>query len=348
MKKFLLPLCLLSVIASAQEPESFTRPPEASPTPNVQPRIANGVAEPCLTAEFLYWKVREDGLEYAVKGLGDTSSPVTNKGRLYEPDFKGEPGFRVGLGLNMVHDGWDLLLQYTWMQTHVKDHVSGDPSNDIIQPVWVHAPNSFLNGGLTRASSNWDLRMNVLDLEWGRNFYISRFLTLRPFFGFKAFWSKQDDHIRYDGFVDQGQTQVGANRIFLKQDAWGFGARMGLDTAWYFVRNWSAYADMALTAAWAKYDVDRRDRGIDTTSGAETVLVNVQYDRYTMTPIMELGVGLRWEMWFNQDSYHALIQAGWEEQIWWDFTRLYHIFSPNAVLGNLQFQGLSLKFQFDF
>ncbi|MCB1107816.1 MAG: MOMP family protein [Chlamydiia bacterium] len=355
MKKSLLAfILLLPFFASAHEghgaAKSFPRPPEREISVEAQPWVQNCVAEPYLVADFIYWKVRQDGLQYAVKGIEDTGNPVTTKGKIYEPDFGGEPGFRVGLGLNLAHDGWDLLLKYTWLYASADDRISGGLTDDTIRPFWTHSLVGFLNGGVTRATSEWDLRMNVLDLEWGRNYYISRFLTLRPFFGFKGFWSKEDFNVRYRGLVlsQAGDNVVGSTLVHLNQDTWGFGIRFGTNTAWYFARNWSAYADLALTAAWSRYDLDRRDRGVNHSTNGETLLMSIGYDRYTMTPIMELGVGLRWEMWFNDDSYHALIQAGWEEQIWWDFNRFFHIFQPNAMLGNLQFQGLTLKFRFDF
>ena len=342
-------MLLAPVFGSAHvEPVPFPRPPQKEISVEAQPWVRNSVAEPYLVADFIYWKVREDGLDYAQKGVGDTANPVTSKGKVYEPDFSFEPGFRVGLGLNLAHDGWDLLLRYTWINTHVIDTASVDPTLEGLQPLWTHAPNNLLSGGLQRALSDWDLHTSVLDLEWGRHYYISRFLTLRPFFGLKGFWQNQDYQLAYTGFVDPARTIFGESRVHLDQDSWGFGIRFGTNTSWYFAHHWSVYADLALTAAWTKFDLERRDRVIVDSMNTDSVVVHLDYDRYAMTPILELSVGLRWEIWFNDDSYHALIQAGWEEQLWWSFNRLYRIGAPYAAEGNLQYQGLTVKFQFDF
>jgi len=345
----LVGMVLAPMLGSAHaEPASFPRPPQKEISVEAQPWVRNCVAEPYLVADFIYWKVQEDGLDHAQKGVGVTTNPVTSKGKVYEPDFSFEPGFRVGLGLNLAHDGWDLLLRYTWINTHVIDTASVDPALERLEPLWTHASESLFLGGLQQARSDWDLHTSVLDFEWGRNYYISRFLTLRPFFGLKGFWLNQDYLLDYTGFLDPARTTFGESKVHSGQDSWGFGIRFGTQTAWYFSHHWSVYADLALTAAWTKFDLERRDRVLIAATNTDAEVVHLDYDRYAMTPIMELGIGLRWEMWFNDDSYHALIQAGWEEQLWWGFNRLYRIDVPYAVGGNLQYQGLTMKFQFDF
>lgn len=347
MKKIWSALLLLPIFAFAHpEPQPFPRPPQREISIEAQSWVQNCVAEPYVVADFIYWKVKEDGLDYAVKGIGSAIAPITSRGKLYEPDFGGKPGFKVGLGLNLAHDGWDLLLKYTWIYSHIKDSVRPG-ANDTLQPIWVHDFPNFLRGGIDRAKADWDLHTNILDLEWGRNYYISRFLTLRPFFGLKGYWNDQNYHLSYLG-IAQTTGNPGEDKVHFTQDTWGIGVRFGTNTAWYFARNWSVYADMALSANWSKFDEKRRDRGIDIPGGTEVVLLNMAYHRYAIVPVLELGTGLRWEMWFNDDSYHALIQIGWEEQIWWNFVRFLGRFEAASSFGNLQYQGLTVKFQFDF
>jgi len=113
MKKL---LCVLfCTIAGFAHDETFPRPPQREISVEAQPWVKNCIAEPYLVADFIYWKVRQDGLDYVLEGVGAVGNPVTSKGKVFEPDFKGEPGFRIGLGLNLAHDGWDLLLNYTWI-----------------------------------------------------------------------------------------------------------------------------------------------------------------------------------------------------------------------------------------
>lgn len=330
----------LPILAYAHpEPAPFPRPPEKEITVEAQAWVKNCVAEPYIEVDFIYWKVREEGLNYTRTGVGPNQ---TSSGKLYEVAPDGEPGFRAALGLNLAHDGWDLLLRYTWIYASEKE------SERQTDPLWISELPGFLFTGLDRATAQWNLHTNVLDLEWGRNYYISRFLTLRPFFGLKGYWNDQGFKIHYIGLTDAQPRVSAEQKIQMSQDTWGGGLRFGMNTAWYFAHHWSVFADMALSAAWSKFDIERRDREIIPSTNTDETVLYLDYDRYGMVPILELAAGLRWEMWFNDDSYHALIQAGWEEQMWWGFHRNYVLFNVSENIGNLQYQGLTLRFRFDF
>ncbi len=326
-------VCLLiPCLACAAKEENFSRPPVKEITVEAQPWVKNCMTEPYLVADFIYWKVKQDGLEYAASGFGDESNPVTSRGKVYAPDLEGKPGFRLGLGFNIAHDGWDALLRYTWIDSHVGDRAEGDR----LVSFWSSGSN------ISRSKASWDIHMDVIDLEWGRNFYISRFLTLRPFFGLKGYWSNQQYRVRELGNLTEHTLRI-------KDDNWGIGIRFGMDTAWYLVRNWSVFASFSIAPCWSNFDIRRKDSKIDRGVGLMNVpVVNTRFDDYFIVPILEIASGVRWEVWFDNDNYHALIQAGWEEQIWWGMNRFPRANAPVGTLGNLQFQGLTLKFRFDF
>lgn len=349
MKKYFLFVALLPILSYAhpkekKNPPPFPRPPEKEITVEAQPWVKNCIAEPYLEADFLYWKVKEDGLEYIASGFGKLDYPISSRGKVYFPDFEGSPGFRVGVGVNLAHDGWDLFVRYTWMYSRAHDNQEGN-----FFPVWIHSTTPFLSE-VNRASVDWKIHMNSIDFEWGRNFYISRFLTLRPFFGLKGYWSDQTYRNRNEGTVIVSDQSVdrGSQAINYDQEVWGIGVRFGLNTAWYLARNWSVFANVAFSNEWSRFDLERKDTGANLDQGIEATLVHTRYKDYYMVPIIELVTGVRWEMWFNDDSYHALIQAGWEEQVWFDMNRMSGIFDNTSGRGYLQLQGLTLKFRFDF
>jgi hypothetical protein len=67
----------------------------------------------------------------------------------------------------------------------------------------------------------------------------------------------------------------------------------------------------------------------------------------TLTPVLEMGMGLRWDYWFNDRSYHTGLSLGWEQQLWWNMNKFASIAYP-ATNGNLTMQGITFKFRFDF
>ncbi|MCK4933971.1 MAG: hypothetical protein KAR79_00130 [Simkaniaceae bacterium] len=363
-------------------------------TPNAGPRVSNG-ADVFITADFIWWNLRQDGMAYALTnygngnnntspggGTGTTGSVGRGSVRHVADDWS--PGFKVGLGLNLGHDGWDVAAEYTWLQVSNSSGSTpkskscdpcGDPCGDPcspcngrIFPMWDIAPTcepvltcftdcnddcNSASSNIRSASAKWKVHFNVIDIELARNHYISQYLTLRPHFGFKGAWIDQDYKVKY--FVDRSTESLVNQTTYImrnNQDYWGFGIRTGLDTAWYFMKNFCLYGDFALSALWSKFDIDRRDSNGNSTPDdcgkcSRINILNTNNSFYTIKPVLELELGLRYDWWFSDDDYHFGLSAGWEEQIWINHNNLLHLYDETAH-GDLVTQGLTLKARFDF
>lgn len=317
-------------------------------TPNAGPRVAHG-ADALITADFIWWKAVQEGTEYAATGFS-TETPAgqqykASRGNKRTAGEEWSPGFKVGLGLNMNYDGWDIYAEYTWLRPSNTSSLSGKsvvPTAKL--PPLAQSPDVVGE----RISAEWDLDFNAIDLELGRNFYLSQFLTMRPFTGLKGTW--QDQYLTTRVYNSAG-FEVGENinfqgpyTIHKRNENWGLGVRTGLNLSWYMGKNWSVYSNLAWTAMWVDETQDSRKDTIPNptkvNSLSEAVIFDVENDNlYPIRNIMELELGLRWEMWFSDDNYHFSIQAGWEEQIWMNWLH---------AKKDLTFQGLNLKFRFDF
>ena len=325
-------------------------------TPNAGPRVSNG-ADVFISADFIWWTARQDGMGYVMSNIGNGSTTGSvGRGSVRHVADDWSPGFKVGIGLNLGHDGWDLAAEYTWLHAHNSSSTTNaNPENSRLFPMWHITNESSLESftantraGVTSAFARWDLHFNVIDLELARNHYISQYLTLRPHVGLKGAWIDQDYHVRY--FQDISDTNRRNFRMKNDQDYWGIGIRTGLDSAWYFMKNFCMYGDFAIAAMWSHFDVDRRDSREDLvtlTVPTRFNIINVENDFHTIKPVIEFGLGLRYDWWFSDDDYHFGIQAGWEEQMWVNHNNLLHLFNE-ANHGDLVLQGLTIKARFDF
>ena len=331
-------------------------------TPNAGPRVAHG-ADVFITADFIWWKAVQEGTDYATTGVAgfdyqSQQNQLLNVSRGHERSVGRDwaPGFKVGLGLNLSHDGWDIYAEYTWLRPSNSSSLSAD--NVLSKTVVVQdGPNARAN----RATANWDLDFNVIDVELGRNFYLSQFLTMRPFIGLKATWQNQDTRIKFfnpDGY-EAGEDGQGNNikvegpyKIHEQMDNWGIGVRGGFDISWYMSKQWSIYGDLAWTTMWVDYtDITRKDTIDDPTQATGSSSVTPQNikidDHYSVKNILELELGLRWEILFYDDNYHFAIQAGWEQQVWSNWGTSFD-FLNGQTWNDLNFHGLNLKLRFDF
>lgn len=326
-------------------------------TPNAGPRVAHG-ADVFITADFIWWNASQEGISYAVTGFvtDDGADPFASasKGKYNYVGSDWAPGFKVGLGLNLSHDGWDLYSQYTWLHASDSSSLSRTDGVAYAGSLLPFDDGPTITGNKVKA--DWDLHFNVIDLELGRNFYLSQFLTMRPFIGFKATWQDQDlkvttesNQFTIDGNGQQPDTQVTGPFVHKNAtDVWGIGVRGGLNVSWYMSKSWSLYGDLAWTTMWTDYDkLTRSDTLYDSSTGNSKTYFNVSNDDlYTVKYIGEMELGLRWEMWFYDDNYHFAIQAGWEQQVWVNWGQFVEVL--DHINHDLSLHGLNLKFRFDF
>jgi hypothetical protein len=294
-----------------------------------------------LFADFIYWEAREANLDFATSGA---SGNITSQGQTYYPSFGYQPGFKVGAAVTLGHDNWDLTADYTWLNTSGgKTSVSQDPATSTLTAT-NNLPFSEEIESIAQADGSWGFVYNLANLTLGRDYYISEYLTLRPFFGLSGAWNHQNNRNHYL------YTLVGSYQFdsyLAKQSYWGVGFSSGLNTAWCFDKNWSIYGDFSVLNMWSKYTVKKSQitynatgTTVDYDSG--TVMFSTQGIQYGLQNVIDIQMGLRWQMQYDDNKMGFLIQAGWDQQVW-----INHAQFTNQA-SNLSIQGLDLKIRFDF
>lgn len=392
-------------------------------TPYAGP-VVDGGADVSMRAAYILWHASQGGLGYAYDGLVDPVGPRAtavrpksdfsqSQGRVVKPSFKTSSGFKAALGIDFAYDGWDLDLAYTWLHTHARssiDRDAGDVSGLLI-PIhgkgfeiqaaganvgWtqlaagdtsIEVVNALFNG-VQSAKSSWRLHFNVLDLELGRNFFISSKLLVRPHYGFKATWQKQNNLTNYyatgaanlitttGGITNTATTtvvpqdrdvtidsptinilieQLGQNyNIADYQYYWGFGPRTGMNLSWLMSRNFSFFTDASVSLLWGQFTNSRGDTlaATDLSTGAVVYEnynpANVRSRYHGINVVAEAQMGLRYDYWFSNDEYRFRAEAGWENQLWFNQNQMLNPGENSLGAGDLSLQGFTLTFQFDF
>jgi len=315
-------------------------------TPPVGPYVQNGV-NLFTTLEFIYWKAIQEGLTYADTGVAVVPGTTASSGSVHRPRFPWRPGFKVGLGYYLPHDGWDIYANYTWLHSSSTDRANSAIGNMVA--IGLSYPWLSINqvNQVTSASSHWDLHFNAVDLELGRGFYLSRYLSFRLFGGLKFTWQDQEIHNRYaaNQITIANVTQDGTIRSHHDQDVWGVGIRLGGNGNWYFYRSWSIATKVAFSGLWLDYENTRRDR-FQHNGSPGIVINNIKKDTDTIKAVMELFLGLHGEWWFKQERYHLALQGGFDEQLWINFGEFIYLFSKGH--GDFSMCGLTVKARLDF
>ncbi len=317
-------------------------------TPNAGPQVDHYIS-PFITADFIYFTTRQDGLGYVYTGIGNgVGNP--SRGNVHHIGWDFDPGFKAGVGLNLQHDGWDIYAQYTYLRTAPSDDSTSQPSNSFLFQYWVigsGTSNLQPTGTFAKATARWNNDFNVIDLELGRNYFISQFLTLRHHVGFKGTWQEQHFHLK-ELFDIGGNNPLVLWKMKNDMNYWGVGIRTGLNTAWHFVKWFGIYGDLSLSALWSNFDINRKDTRLDSTQESTPItLAYFDNDYRTLKGVIEWDLGLRFDIWWSSDRYHFSLQAGWEEQVWINHNQLIRK-NEEAAHGDLIFQGLNVKARIDF
>ncbi len=320
-------------------------------TPPAYPLVKRS-ADPFLTAEYIYWRADLQGLDFAVTGLAPGLTNFHGEGKVHKPHFGYDSGFKVGFGLKFRHDSWDMLANYTWLFTDDNHDNAHRKSGQSMQNTWAagidgSAFPAQVHADIEKLSERYAMHFNVLDLEMGRNYFISPRLTLRPHFGLKLAWIDQDVEMKLRNInaAALGTVVPNANTYKLDQDMFGVGIRCGFNTAWFMWNKWSIFGNFAAAALYSDFDVKQKSRG-QRANGSKYNVMNFDVDTHTVTPVLEFALGLRYETDFYRNNYQFMIQAGWEEQIWFNENQFSNL--SNGPTGNLTLEGLTVKTGFSF
>ncbi|MEM8727377.1 MAG: Lpg1974 family pore-forming outer membrane protein [Chlamydiota bacterium] len=358
MTKRLISLLFLASGAAIEDepphaiPGKIYRSASQTIPPSAGPRVDHGIGA-CITADFICWTARMEHLSVVQTGIS-AGNIHANKGNTNYPDWRWKPGFKLGLGLALPRDGRDADADYTFLDSEAWN--SNRENNQDLFPC-RNIANLFPlihTDTVQGAKATWRFHFNAIDLSFGRNYFIGKFLKMRPFIGCKGSRIDQDYHLNYDVVT----TELDSNlRMKNKQKYWGIGLRTGLNTARHSTQTSSIYGNLALSGLWSRFEVDRKDSRNDSRNAAgptnpplDTLLTVVKTGDHfhTLKAIPEIGIGMRREWRSFEDRYRFLIQLGWEQQLWINHNRLI-IFSPmQANQGDLMLQRLTVKARLDF
>ena len=287
------------------------------------------------TADFLWWKLYEGGTDFLIENEDPSSALEGNISRLH---FHWDPGFRIGIGTVFDYDRWELYTQFTHYQTYARKEEK--PSEGETFSGIYGIPGTSVAGS---SHAKWHIDFSELDLILGRSYFVSKFLSLEPFFGLSSAWINQHRKFRYNK-ADGNNIEL----IHGKNEFWGLGPRVGINTQFFFGSRFSLYGNISGALLWGNFDVQEKARFQVTNSE----IYNLTSSRHKMAPTVDFDVGIAYEANIHQNMFHYLISLGLESQYWWaqnQFSTFYpSSFSFKRVNEDLSTLGLTLQFRLDF
>ncbi len=316
-------------------------------TPSGNFRIAEKELGFFPIADALYWIASENGLSPFVRAsvesngaIGSLGFSSASKEKVNNLDFKWNWGWRVGLGYSIPHDQWDLSFAWTKYQGRAHKSVAvpftGTDTGtgraipgDHIFPSWsIPAPAlSALSGNtpylVLTLAAKWKLHLNLCDLNLGRKFFVSKWLTLRPNVGLRGAFIEQRYQIAYTGLntnPDAQSTTTIADAVQMKSHFRAAGLLAGLDTQWGLFKRVSLYANADLSLLYGSFRVRQREAATGTnigrfTSSGESDAIQISDHFHNLKAITDLAIGLSWDQYLANGRFHLGLHVGWEHHL---------------------------------
>lgn len=350
-----------------------------------------GYAPPCdfgafITIDPLYLRAQENGLAFVTttKNNGQLifdNTPLANlsgRSRLKSLHFGFDWGFRLGAGLALPYDGWDLGA--TWMRfyseksRHIKakpdtlltpTFLNGQIASSGMFPPFYETPGSLSQGFVESAHSIWNLHLNAVDLEMGRKFFVSPWLSLRPHFGLRSAWIHQKDKLFYKNFLPNpaADSRLHLLTSTLHCNYWGMGLLGGVDTQWGMFCGWSLYANIEASLLYGYFQISSHEQ-VDGAIAQPFPSPAIPYTRdlfhlhdfyHLNRLITDLSLGLRYDYLFCDERYHLGFQAGWEMHSYFGQNQFFKFIATSLFpaetavnQGDLTLQGFAAQVAFDF
>lgn len=307
-----------------------------------------------LTADALFWKASQDGLEYAIDiPVASTLPPAQQNGKVKDLHFEWGWGFRTGIGYNLPYDGWDLYLNWTRFHNTSSSQIDR-AARGTLEPLWLPAAYTLSNNVYaSSAKARWRLHYDTLDLELGRSYFISHALAMRPFIGLRGAFIHQSVRYQYtpqnfaffNPFTTKGKNNYNA-----------LGLRAGVGLSWFMSSQWSFFGNGSITVAQGEFDVELKmsaKRENLARDAGELLREKNSYHRVKTN--FEAAVGLKWETYLYSNRYHLAVALAYEVVQWINQNQLREAFFPQNFLGtfvphhgDLGLHGATLAARFDF
>ena len=291
------------------------------------------------SAELLYWKAQQQDMGYAVRSQSTSS---IFKGKESDPRFRWNAGFRVGLGYYLSHDRWDLVGSYTQLKSQTNSQVKAPYGAEVL-PTWSAASSASVNA----ASANWNIHLQLGDLEIGKDLVVSDWLKIRCHLGVRGAWIFQKYTLEYQGGAAFPGDQV--DDVEMKSNFFGVGSRIGADGLWGIFRGLSIFSNGSMSLLSGFFTVNQNEQ----LQGAISSFLNISSNPQSVITLLDLSLGFQYDAYFKSKKMHLGSKLGYEFNYIFNqnqFMRFSSVGSGNYYIseGDLSFMGLTAGLRFDF
>jgi hypothetical protein len=287
---------------------------------------------------LLYLQAEEAGLSYAIESRAVDRS--LGKAETKTLKFDWDVGFNVGLGYRIPHDCWQLLTQFTSLQTHSDAERSAERDH-VFFPIWLSSDPSFL---ATDVKAHWRLHLGLIDLLLSKQYSVGKTLTLTPQIGIRWGSVRQKFNLIYRG---RNAEEI---LIRMKNKYAGLGPYAGLTGECALSKGFSLFARGALSLLYGEFYLHQDE----DLRASKTKLLGLHAIYRACAPLLEGTAGIRWQHLFAGSLKRLTLDLAWDQYLFFSQNQLLRFVDPRhpgivvSNQGDLSIAGVRFNIALDF
>jgi|GEM_PF-2596428 len=294
-----------------------------------------------LGLEYIFWETRTEGTEYAYSNSAlSTAIPIS--GNVYSV----KPGWTSGVRLfgakYFAYDRWSLQASFTFLRPNGSSATASALSSARIPLRGVLLSNTYLD--VAKASYNLDYY--DLEVNLGRDFYVSKALSLRPFFGLESVWFDQTLTTRYSG----GDT-LGLDTVTLidTSDLWGMGPEIGLSSGWFLGLGFKITASSRVALPFGYVNSIHNES--HSRIAAQRFYMKEQ--KHQFNPFAQGRIAAAWSGYVNKKKQYIDVSFGYDFTYFFGYNEFITVTDVSAQRfglddGNVSMQGIGFRLAVSF
>jgi hypothetical protein len=347
--KYLLTFATLALCCLEAAPKKTDTPPPAPNQADDSDLFRKNAQVISLHGEFLFWRVQEGGLDYALAMQRPAWGPTLNyaQGNYVTQTWNGDPGFRLAIGLFRASRLWEMKAEYTRYTGHGESHANApNVAQQYLVGTWPQ-----IIPQLSYVKSNIHMNYNVADYFINRFFNPNPHLRLRLYGAGTVAWINQNWTIHYSDAL-QHTTST--------RNHWAFnggGIKTGMMVDWYW-DFFDLYTTMKVMVGGLvgtyENNTKQKTNYPQADSNPDVAFRDSNYNDVRAVFTFQMLIGPSWQR--NFPSNRLEIFAGYEVNGWLNMHEVYRSSggSPTASKETyvnssmLALQGLTVRVTYDF
>ena len=280
-----------------------------------------------IFADFLYWHASEQtsSVWTYIPELPNISAP-----NVY---FGWSPGVKAGFKYKL-DNSVDTQIYWTHFATSAKEAVSAAPNQTLLP--------QFFNGFTTltpfnSANVNWQVTMNLIDVEIGHRFDLLESLSVQPFIGVKggAINQRINSTWNYQGELFEILPIAYGATEKVKNNFSGAGPSFGIDSKWKLYKNFNIRGEFSSAWMWGQWTMQDIYTGPSLSGLQLATIITTNTNNSLGSLMLRYFAGFDWTY---ESQASVTLKVGYEMQYWMNQLRL-PLLQQVPVHSDLTLQG---------